>query len=447
MIRGVQKLLVSPILPWAPARPSAHRGLPRRRPVGRNAGFDSFDGCARCITFALLISCGLDQPLAAEGLQAGMIAEGAPADTAVVAERILRIGQLDGDPDLVFSRVVDIAVGEVGRFAVLDRGMSRLRVFDETGRLRFGRGRLGPGPGEFSQDVAGVAFGDDGSVYVLDPGHGRITHFHADGELAGTMRLPRSDEERVLQWQQLRPGTVLEWVRKFAERTNLLRSRTLPDEEVTTVVELAFEEPSDGRSPEEPIELLGLRPLWAPTGDEEVAWAYAGPGTSATVYFTNADGPVDSTEAAGLSARATTSGERIRLHHAAEFAWAQEMGREPESIGFISERFALPDSLPALTGLYPGPSGFLLVQWFEDVGELHGLGLFSYFALPLGGGMWALLDLDEGIKATVAGLDRGFQALAAVGDRIYGIERDEFGVEFVVVYRLDTRHPGGQRDQ
>lgn len=70
------------------------------------------------------------------------------------------------------------------------------------------------------------------------------------------------------------------------------------------------------------------------------------------------------------------------------------------------------------------------------VEELRPLGLFSYFGLPLGGARWALLDPEDRTLEPIVGFSERFQALAADGDLVYGVERDSFGVETVGVYRL-----------
>jgi hypothetical protein len=93
----------------------------------------------------------------------------------------LRLGAREGDPSLLFGQIAGLAVGADGSIYVLDRQVPEVRVFGPDGSHRSTLGRPGEGPGELKQPDGGIAVLDDGRVLVRDPGNGRIQVFGADG--------------------------------------------------------------------------------------------------------------------------------------------------------------------------------------------------------------------------------------------------------------------------
>jgi DNA-binding beta-propeller fold protein YncE len=70
-----------------------------------------------------------------------------------------------------------------GTVWVTDTGNKRLVAFDSELKQLRTLGRLGSGPGEFS-DPVGIAAGRDGSLYVADAGNKRIQVLDATGRFA-----------------------------------------------------------------------------------------------------------------------------------------------------------------------------------------------------------------------------------------------------------------------
>ena len=96
----------------------------------------------------------------------------------------LELGVVDGDPALMFGQIAGLAVGPDGSIYVLDRQVPEVRVFAPDGTHRLTLGRPGQGPGELRQPDGGLAVLDDGRVLVRDPGNARIQVFAADGSPA-----------------------------------------------------------------------------------------------------------------------------------------------------------------------------------------------------------------------------------------------------------------------
>jgi len=360
------------------------------------------------------------------------------SDTVAVAERVLLLGDDDQDPAGLFVQISGIAVDSGGRFAVLDRSLRNVRLFSGDGELLERFGRTGQGPGEF-RDPVGVAFGRDGTLSVLDPGNDRITVFGVDGALRQTVPL-RSDEteERIVGWQQIEPGTVLErvWSSELEGASDRLRIRLLPEDTVPTIAHLEYQRPHNPRSPSDPIELLGARPEWTASPDGFVAWSFITPGAEPRMWVRHPSGHLAQSTVEGHSSRPIRADERTFLMEEARRGWAELLGRDLDEISPLTDRFVLPDSLPALTGLFGLEGGPVLVQSFHGVDELDGGALFSYFNLPLGGGRWTLVAPNGSVLGPVD-LPSGFVPWATKGELLYGVEVDEYRVERLAVYRLD----------
>jgi len=93
----------------------------------------------------------------------------------------VRVGQFDGPEELTFGDIAAIAMGLDGTVYVLDRQGPSLRAYSPAGEYLRDLGRAGEGPGELKQPDSGLAILPDGRVLVRDPGNARITVFHPDG--------------------------------------------------------------------------------------------------------------------------------------------------------------------------------------------------------------------------------------------------------------------------
>jgi hypothetical protein len=93
----------------------------------------------------------------------------------------LSIGVLDGDPTLMFGKVLEMAVDAEGGIYAFDYMVPALRFFDADGNYVRTLGRDGAGPGEYRSTVHGVAVRSDGRVVMGDFSNRRINVFNPDG--------------------------------------------------------------------------------------------------------------------------------------------------------------------------------------------------------------------------------------------------------------------------
>lgn len=95
----------------------------------------------------------------------------------------LRIGRLDGAPEYTFGRIGrgGVVVLDNGEIWVTDQQVPAIRRFAPGGAYVGDVGRRGEGPGEF-QSIEGLDILPNGRVAVWDPRQARATLFEADGE-------------------------------------------------------------------------------------------------------------------------------------------------------------------------------------------------------------------------------------------------------------------------
>jgi len=94
----------------------------------------------------------------------------------------LSIGTENGDDNLIFGSVASIGLDGAQNIDILDgSSQSRIQVFDPKGAfLRSIPLRQGQGPAEASE-LAGVAVGPSGTIYVLDSGGSKVMLFDKNG--------------------------------------------------------------------------------------------------------------------------------------------------------------------------------------------------------------------------------------------------------------------------
>jgi hypothetical protein len=116
--------------------------------------------------------------------------QGAPlwGESVTLVEEV-RIGELEGPEEYTFGTVVSMAVDSGGTMYVLDQQALTVRVYDAAGRHVRDIGRSGSGPGELKQPHS-LDFMPDGRLAVRDFGNARINFYDASGESAGTLTIP-----------------------------------------------------------------------------------------------------------------------------------------------------------------------------------------------------------------------------------------------------------------
>jgi hypothetical protein len=95
-------------------------------------------------------------------------------------EPLVRIGTVEGDLPYLFSDVEGVLLRPDGGLIVADRGSSEVRYFDSNGGHEYSVGRPGEGPGEFSY-IRGMGYCGADSLFVFEIDH-EFKVFTAEGE-------------------------------------------------------------------------------------------------------------------------------------------------------------------------------------------------------------------------------------------------------------------------
>ncbi|MGD2153530.1 MAG: 6-bladed beta-propeller [Gemmatimonadales bacterium] len=126
------------------------------------------------------------------------------------ADRDLRIGSLNAR-DYILTEVADLAVGRDGTIYVAQPQEQTIRVYDSTGTFLRTIGREGGGPGEFYRPIR-LGWKAD-TLWVRDPAAQRMSMFAADGTFITSISFPVLLHSLYLDWvgpsYLLADGTVL----------------------------------------------------------------------------------------------------------------------------------------------------------------------------------------------------------------------------------------------
>ena len=118
-------------------------------------------------------------------------------------EDVYRVGTVDGQDWEQFGSVADVAFDGAGNLYVFDGRGQRIVVMSPDGKYVREFGRVGEGPGEFSEATA-LAVARDGRAVVADVGH-RVFHvFGANGD-------PGLRSRMNVVYGTLRGGRIVAW--------------------------------------------------------------------------------------------------------------------------------------------------------------------------------------------------------------------------------------------
>jgi hypothetical protein len=95
----------------------------------------------------------------------------------------LSIGVADGGDEYILGQVADIALGRDGSLYVFDGQVPIVRHYDANGKFLRRIGRAGSGPGEY-RSVSGLATLSDGRLLVWDTGNWRVNVYAPNGDFS-----------------------------------------------------------------------------------------------------------------------------------------------------------------------------------------------------------------------------------------------------------------------
>lgn len=364
-----------------------------------------------------------------------------PSPWDVRNEPLLRIGEFEGDPDYLLQDISGIRLLPDGRIAIADQGHGAIRVFDATGRIQATMGRPGQGPGEFTRLDAIWAVAPD-TIRAFDGPNMQLTTFLADGSLVESRRLSVSSDAlaEIPDLGQSPLTTPDFFLGAFDDGSVAVGwTRAGPRSSDSTAPDrLAFARfGSDGTLITDLGNGMGMRrfngsPI--PFSPFPHAVVYQD-----SLYFTDGVDQIEVRDSGGSVHRTIPI---PNPSSDATEAWSRlddAIQRQPDAyVGAIVDR--LPDVpktdlVPRASAFLIDDLGFIWTKTFDPVDDAIGVG-----DQRRGGGEWMVTDLNGERVARVTVPD-GVEPVEIVGDRLLGIERDELGVQRVVIHEIERPDP------
>lgn len=359
-------------------------------------------------------------------------------------EEEVRMGVESGDSELEFGMVIGVDADDEGYMYVVDQLASRVRVFDPEGELVRAFGRAGSGPGELSAQAMGIFIGPDGQIAVPDLMNQRLSRFSPEGETLTAAPLDLNEGipigwasagDRTVYAQRrimALPGTASGTGDPDATPTDVIVAlgpegrvadtlATLPQGEMVQM--------GSGGMPE--IRMFAPEPVWTVLSDGRFV---SGLNSEYSLEVRGADGEMETIVRRDFTRRAVTTGDRSGIRDNFLSAW-EEAGIPADMARQMTETIQFEEQWPALTTVLGGPDGTLWVQRVDPDEALELDWTEGLQNLSLGSRDWDVFDPEGRYLGTVEMPD-GFVPMRVRGDLIYGIHRDDLGIQRVVRLRV-----------
>jgi len=359
----------------------------------------------------------------------------ATAQATWTLDPVLTLGSWDGD--ITFGSITGIAVRPSGEILVLDRLESAVLVFDENGNKLDEIGRRGAGPGELSNLVLGAFLTESGVLVIPDLGNSRVSFFNADNSYSHSFPINLMAGGLSMMWAAQGDDRILKQVEPLpsipggptigpSEAGIMAIGHDGTEHGMVTTFEggSMMDFGADGKIHSR---VFFDAPVWTTTPEGHLVLGTNG---AYRLGVRDSEGTLIGEITREIGRKPVT--RRIRDSFA-DRLMEQFEDLPPGAADLIGEPI-FADSLPLLGGVMRGPNGTIMVA--------RGPGLVDDYA-PNGGDP---LDEDPAAAYDVLQLSGDFlgvmqfpprfRPMAALGNHVYGVARDEFDVETVVVYAV-----------
>ena len=349
-------------------------------------------------------------------------------------EEELRIGSFADDPDYQFGQVGTVAVNSVGEIFISDTQAQDIRVYSPDGLYLRTLGGPGEGPGELAPGASVLLITPGDTLLVPDPRNRRINRYAPDGTSLGSVPL-YPQRERVLRYNLTPTGHATAQVRPF-------RTPTEGGEEFLDALRILEASgnfgdtlllvPTGGLFQGEGITYFTPEPMWDVSD-------------SLTVLFgMNSEYRIGLYDRAGGLRRIISRPHEVSpitdrdiraLFSFLDQTW-EDLGLTPAQIEENHSLIHFAPVFPAYFTFHLGYQGSLWVQPVRPPGTLPDQEMTRYnFAEDFGDFGWEVFD-GEGRYLGVVDMPYRFQPRTFLGDRIYGVWRNELDVQYVLRLRI-----------
>jgi len=356
----------------------------------------------------------------------------------------LRIGTAEGDPDYQFGNILpagSIAIASDGRIVVLDAQGQHLKVFTPDGKYERTIGGPGGGPGEIGQATTGAAVliapGD--TVFVADGGNQRVSLYTMDGTFVRSFPLTFA-EGFALRWESTADGRILAQMRRVGfpgstappDSMDAITVRKLDGSVGDTLMKVPSGKSFSftGGAPE--WHMFVPEPVWALWGDR---FLY-GVNNQYRIGVHGADGRLERVLEKPFTLDPVTEADQQTLLDGFRKIFKSQ-GVPPQFEAQLLARVHFASDYPAFAQMLGGPDGSIMVQLVRPIATLSAEEQkgFDLLGGSLGSRQWDVFD-REGRYLGVVEMPLNFQPVQFSGNKVYGIQRDELDVQYVVVLNV-----------
>jgi hypothetical protein len=358
---------------------------------------------------------------------------------AWTVEQEVKIGTLEGDPNYMFGQVGFLTVDSNGRIYVLDAQAQQVKVYSADGVYEQTIGGRGSGPGELlGATFVLMAPGD--TIVVPDLNNLRISRYAPDGTSLGSSPLNLQEHGVPLVFAGTPSGVLVRQEREFsfpgqpeienpqdaivvftADGTVMDTLMTFPAGETIRL---------SGGAPE--FNFFSPEPTWAVSDDMKLMFAV---NDDYRIGVYSAAGELERVIEMPFERRLVVDRDKEALMTFLERAWT-DAGVPAEAIAQLSSVVSFGEFYPAFASIRAGPEGTVWVQHGQAPSELSDEEFESYNPFEDSGGPdWDVFD-GAGRYLGVVTLPARFAPRLIVGNKIYGVWRDELDVQYVVRMRV-----------
>ena len=365
-------------------------------------------------------------------------------DDAWILTEVLRIGTAEGEPEYQFGQILpagSIALASDGRIVVLDAQGQHLKVFTPDGTYERTIGGPGGGPGEIgiaTQSSLLMTPGD--TILMVDLGNQRVNLYLVSGEFVRSFPVDLA-AGFPFRWELAGDGRVVAQLRKLdftgaaagADSMDVIAVQHLDGTAGDTLMRVPSGKTIQfsGGLPE--WNFFVPEPLWALWGDRILHAVN-------DTYRIGVYGPGGQLERVidkPFTLTPVTDADQEPMKRALRKAILDQGAPAQMATQLVDTRLHFAPNYPAFAQMLEGPRGFILVQLIEPVSSLSDEERenFDFTSGTMASRNWDVFD-DQGRYLGVLAMPLRFQPVEFRGDEIYGVQRDELDVQYVVKLRV-----------
>ncbi len=366
------------------------------------------------------------------------------ADQRWTVEETLRIGTAEGDPEYQFGQVpaspgvAAIATASGGEIVVLDQQGQHVKVFTPEGRYARTIGGPGGGPGEIGLGASAVIIAPGDTILVSDIGNQRANLYLLDGTFVRSFPLSFADGI-PFRWESAPDQRIVAQLRRLAfpgstappDTMDVLVERNLDGSVGDTLMRVPSGKTVSfsGGAPE--FKFFSPEPVWGLLGDR-VLYAVS---DQYRIGVYAPGGALERIVEKPFEREVVTGDDQDAVKDLLRRAWS-DAGVPAQAVTQLMSRVQFAEHYPAFAQMIAGFDGSIWIQHIQAPSKLPPEAREGFNPqYDLASREWDVFDRDGRYLGIVA-MPLRFQPVRFVGDRIYGVQRDELDVQYVVVLKL-----------